>query len=747
MTLNDLLQQGRWAEAAAALDAHLRRQPDDFDVCMMLGQVRLRLGDGEGAEQSFHRAGGLRPHDPMPFYALAVTALDRGDLDGAVEFCRQALAIAPDHVGALYNLAWVLRRQGRIDEVPDLLRRVVASDPAHRLAWFNLGNALLDLGQVDGAIDALCHACDLQPDWTEAAVALAQALRRRRRDEPGRERLERAWAMKPSAPLASALGNIAGDMGGAEDAERYYRRGLELEPGHVECLVNLGHLLHQSHRLEEMAASLLDAASRLPGETALVNLTGLLYSRRNDLDRAGECFERAVAMDPADVEVSCNLGALYAQRGDAGRAAAQFRRALTLDPFNPVIHSNLLMALVHGEGLSADEVFAEHLEYGHRQESRVEPFVHHRPTADDAAHRPRLGFVSPDLRTHAIAFFFEPVLAGLVKRGVECHLYMTRALQDDTSDRLRCMAHGWRDLSGMDADSAAGIIHGDGIDILVDLAGHTAFNGLPVFARKPAPIQISWLGYPATTGLGRMDYRIIGYPASTADIAHSTEKLLTVIPAFQPPANSPDVSPPPMLAGRPLVFASLNKSSKLGERVYETWAALLRQVPASRFLLVTPGGDAATVRAEWRDRVAGWGIDPDRLDLRPTCSLDRFLDLFAEIDIALDPFPYGGGTTSLLTVWMGVPLIALQGDGEAGQTGAMLLRGLGADTLVARDEDDYVRRAAALAADPDLLVSWRARLRPLLSTSLLLREGRTAADLERVLQMLWADHTRQERHG
>ncbi len=744
MTLNDLLQQGRWADAAALLSAHVQAQPDDFDACMLLGEVRLRLGAHDEAVQAFRQAANLRPSDPMPVYAQAVVALERGDLDGALVSCRRALAVAPDHVPSLYNLAWILRRQGENGEVPALLQRVVALDPSHHLAWFNLGRALSEMEQVDAAIDALCRACDLRPDWAEAAIALAEMSRRHGRFDVSRQRLDRAWKVAPSAALALALGNLAGAMGRTDQAERHYRGGLALDPGDAECLVNLGQLLHRSHRLEEIADPLLAAAARSPTQAGLANLVGLLYARRDDLDRAREWFERAAAVGSADIEVACNLGALYAQQGDAMAAAEQFRRALAMDPFNPTIHSNLLMALTHCQGLSKQAVFAEHLEYGRRQESLVQPFVHAPPDAAAANRRPRVGFVSPDLRTHAIAFFFEPVLAGLVERGMECHLYMTRPLLDSTSDRLRRMAHGWRDLSGMDPDSAARVIHDDGIDILVDLAGHTAYSGLPIFVRKPAPIQVSWLGYPATTGLSRMDYRIIGYPATEADVALSSEKLLTVVPAFQPPPSSPDVSPPPMLAGGPVVFASLNKSSKLSRGVYDTWAALLRQVPCSRLLLVTPGAEAASVQDEWRRRVAAWGIDPARLDLRPTCPLDRFLELYAEIDIALDPFPYGGGTTSLLTVWMGVPLIALRGDSEQGQTGATLLDGLGAGELVADDEADYVRRAAALAGDPDRLVEWRARLRPLLSTSLLLRDGRAAIDLEHVLQMLWAEYARQE---
>ncbi|MEI8396188.1 MAG: hypothetical protein WCF85_15745, partial [Rhodospirillaceae bacterium] len=314
--------------------------------------------------------------------------------------------------------------------------------------------------------------------------------------------------------------------------------------------------------------------------------------------------------------------------------------------------------------------------------------------------------------------------------------------------RLRSLADTWREIAGSPPDRSAALIAADRIDILFDLAGHTAGNALPVFAYKPSPVQATWLGYPDTTGLSRIDYRLMGRPPTPEEQALSSERLLGEgWGIFRPPAGTPDVVPPPVLAGGPPVYGAFNKPLKTSERCFAAWCRILTGVPGSRLLLSVPGCEDSAVREHWQRRFEGAGIDAERVELFGRLPLPAFLEMIARVDVALDPFPYNGGTTTLLTAWMGVPLVCLCGRDGAGQTGAAVMSALGLGECVATDEDTYVRTAIELARSPAMLAEMRATGRARMLVSPLMDEAAYARSFLATLRQIWRDHVGRAAHS
>ncbi|MGE5514959.1 MAG: tetratricopeptide repeat protein [Bacteroidota bacterium] len=738
MHINDLIAAGRVAEAHQALRNHLIAQPEDVAAIELLGRTALHLGDIAAAVQAFLQLVALRP-DADAYFCLGTAGLAAGAWPQAAAAFDQALSLDANHLHARFNLAWALRRQDRNAEAARHLEAVTAASPTHAEAWFNLGNAYHSLGRYADAAVALGRACALRPHWAEAMINLGLSLWKSGRIAEAEPILREAHDLAAGPESGNALANVLLSTGKEKEAEALYRDILSRFPHHPQTLVNLGYMLNSGNRLSELHDALPAAVACHGDDGALWNMCGLMWLDDNDLDRAEAAFQSALACRNDLAEAVANLGNVAVRRGDAAHAIEFFRRALEIEPENAQMHSNLLFTLQHSDCVDRAEIFAEHRRFGERHET-LPPLVARAHAPKDPDRRLRVGFVSPDFRVHAVSFFFEPVLAGLDHGQMEVFLYMTRPFADSVTRRLQSLADHWRDLSRMDVSDAANAIVADHIDVLFDLAGHSAGNLLPAFARRLAPIQVSWLGYPGTTGLSRMDYRLLGRPASPDDLAFSSEKLELLIPSFQPPATCPPVSPPPMLTGRPPVFASLNKPLKITQGVLETWGRLLHAVPDARLLMVVPNADKPTIRDAWKARFDALGIAGDRIDFHPTCQFDEFLSLFADIDLALDPFPYCGGTTSLLTIWMGVPCITLNGGQENGDSSGLLLSGLGLGELVARTEDEYVAIAADLVADPARQVDLRASLRARLLASALMTETGTADALGKLIRRFWRDY-------
>lgn len=575
-----------------------------------------------------------------------------------------------------------------------LLRRDGGADPAAPVAQAGAG--------PDGPLDPIAQAaaCAAAGDHAAAAEFYRESLKRWPQNA-------RAWC------------NLGAerDAGGASDeAQPAYRRALELDPGLVPAWYNLGRLLQVEGRAAEAETCYREAAARVD----------------------------SIAERQLWLSICSNRGVLLYNQGRTQEAVALYREALARDGQAPELWSNLLLTMQYASGCTPAESFAEHRAYAQRFEAPLKERWLPHPNAPVSGKRLRIGYVSPDFRAHAVAFFIEPVLAHHDHEQIEVYCYCNHAKQDGVTLRLMSLVRHWRDIRALSDDETARRIREDGIDILVDLAGHTAGGRLQVFARKPAPVQVSWLGYPCTTGLAAMDYRISDAhadPVGSSEQYYSEAlcRLPDAFDCYSPPHESPEVGALPAMARGGVTFGSFNNLAKLAPGTRALWAQLLLAVPGSRLLLKSGALADPAARQRLMSEFAGCGIVAERLILAPADATHyEHLNRYNQVDIGLDPFPYNGVTTSFEAVWMGVPVVTLAGNSFVSRMGVSMLAGLGMKELIADTQEDYVAIAARLAGDPGRLGTLRAGLRQRLSNSPLTDAARFTLNLERAYREMWA---------
>jgi predicted O-linked N-acetylglucosamine transferase (SPINDLY family) len=541
------------------------------------------------------------------------------------------------------------------------------------------------------------------------------------RQEQGRpgealELLEKACRLRPlSAPTFMCRGLALDSLGRHADAERSLRAAVGMDPNNFDLWGNLAaHYVIVGRMPEAIDAFKRSIALKPDYAHAWTGLgTALHLSGRPE--EGVVCHTRAIELEPRQIRAHFARGQAYQACHCVAEAVADFDAQLRINPDHHQARSFRLFLLNYSAELSPEALFAEHLVYGRAIEAEVARSGGPRNFAG-RVRRPgklRIAFLSPDFRVHSVAFFIEPILRHLDRTRFEILLYHDHFAQDAMTERLRGLADVWRQFAGQASRVVEGVLREDDPDVLVDLAGHTGFNRLDLFAQRAAPVQISYLGYPNTTGLRAVDYRFtdaIADPLGAADQLH-TERLVRFAPtawAYAPPAEAPVPAPAPGGAGAPITFGSFNALSKLSPATIRLWRELLEAVPASRLLVKSVG----LVPERWSRTLAAAGLDPARVELRrETAAVADHLALYAQVDVALDPFPYNGTTTSVEALWMGVPLVTLLGDRHAARVGASLLTAIGHPEWIARSPADYVRIAAGLAADQERRRSLRTGLR------------------------------------
>jgi predicted O-linked N-acetylglucosamine transferase (SPINDLY family) len=435
-----------------------------------------------------------------------------------------------------------------------------------------------------------------------------------------------------------------------------------------------------------------------------------------------------------------NLGTTLMHQGRIREALLSFERSLALSPNMLLAQDSWLFALNYPADLTPAAVYQAHLDYGLRFESQLKRYWQAHENGRDPERRLKVGYVSADLRLHSVAFFIEPILAQRDHDGFEIYCYYNNTIEDAVTARLRGYADHWVPCRYLTDEQLAARIRADGIDILLDLAGHTAGNRLSVFARKPAPVQVTYLGYVATTGLAAMDWRLSHLDTDPDGYECYNSERLYRLPhslwCYRPAQDLPPVAPvtPARTRGYP-TFGSLNNIAKVSAATIATWAALLKQVPAAR--LVMAGVPAGTAQSRVRERFVAQGVAPERLELHDKMSHREFRELHGRLDLALDPFPHNGNTTTCESLYLGVPVVTLIGDRFVGRFGYHLLKTLGLTALAARDAADYVRIAAGLAGDLERLEELRTGMRARLEASALRDEIGFTRDLEAAYRAMW----------
>ncbi len=490
---------------------------------------------------------------------------------------------------------------------------------------------------------------------------------------------------------------------------------MELKSDFAEAYNNLSNVLSGQGNWKEAVACCRRAIELKPELPEAHNGLGIAFLLQGNLDEAAGCFRRAVELKPDYAEAHNNLGAAWKARGDLDQAAACYRRALDVKPDFAEAHSNLLFALQYRADITLPQLAAAHSEFDRAHAAPLRAAWRPHANVRDPERRLRVGFVSPDFGRHPVGFFLIGLLEHLDRGRYETVCYCDRKIKDDLTARFQAAAALWRDAIGMSDEQLAEQIRADRIDVLFDLAGHTADNRLLAFARKPAPIQIGWIGYSATTGLSAMDYiladRFVIPPESETHYCERVLRMPDDYLCLESPGEAPPVSALPATANGFATFAAFHNPPKITPQVVEVWARLLERVPDARLLLKYRGMDDPSSASRLAGAMAGRGIDPARLEFRGfSAHRERFAD-YHRVDVALDTFPYNGCTTTCESLWMGVPVVTLPGETFGSRCSLSHLSSVGLAEMVARDVDQYVEIAAALAGDLPRLAALRAGLR------------------------------------
>ncbi|MFO1323707.1 MAG: tetratricopeptide repeat protein [Burkholderiales bacterium] len=580
-------------------------------------------------------------------------------------------------------------------------RALVAREPRRPPVHNALGLALAAQHRVDEALAAFAQAAAIDPRYAAAYVNAASALQDAGRLDEATRGIESALTTLPDHPVLSpALGRLREAAGRRDDAKALYADAIRRD-----------------------AAWAGAAAKRL----------GRLHYHERDFYSAIDAWERAAAADPRDVELWNWLGNAYLDVAALAHAARCFKAALALQPDYAEIHDNLLLCHHYDPKIGAGAMFDAHVEWARRFAAVPPVDVHAAPSG-----RLRVGLLSRSLCRGPTGFFLLPLLAHLDRNRFDVVAYSSGAAGDELQRQLRAHCAEWHDVGGDGDDALARRIAADAIDVLIDLDGHAPGNRLRAVARKPAPVILTWLDYFDTTGVAAVDF-LVGDSLSVPPDGPQrfTERVLRVEPSrlcYAPPDYAPPPSPPPSARNGHVTFGSFNRLSKLAEPVVDAWARLLRAVPRSRLLLKSVAFEHANTRAVFAQRFVLRGVAADRLELRAGSEHARMLGEYADVDVALDPFPYNGGLTTCEALWMGVPLVARLGASMISRQSAALLAAAGLDRWIARDDDEWLRMNVELASDPDALAAFRRSARSRLAASPLVDGARFARQFEAMLE-------------
>jgi predicted O-linked N-acetylglucosamine transferase (SPINDLY family) len=617
----------------------------------------------------------------------------------------------------LLQQAIALQQAGRLAEAAQTLAQARALAPRSVDGW-----------QLSGGVALLSG----KP--AEAAQFYGQALRLDAR----------------SLPCLLGLGVAKLASGDAAGAEAMIRAALRLQPKNADAWGQLAHAQAISGRTAEALESHKKAVECNPKSAPAWQGYGLSLSQQRRAAEALVCFQKALALDPKSAAARHGLAVAMQESHRIPDALREFDTLLAHGPRSLEVMSHRLMTLNYLPEWTRERLFAEHVAYGAAAEAEARAWPSPAFSGQrDPERRLRVVFISADFREHSVAYFFEPILRHLDREAFEPLLYNDRTPPDAMTGRFRELAAGWRDIAGQVHGVVAEKLRADAPDIIVDLSGHTGATRLPLLAARMAPVQVTYLGYPNTTGLRAMDYRFVDAitdPEGDSDAWH-TEKLVRFAPTawvYAPPADAPEPAPAPSVAAGRVVFGSFNNFSKVTDAMLREWAAILGEVPESRLLIKSPGLADPAVAAHVRGRLRAAGCDEARVDLLDVAARTaEHLAMYARIDVALDPFPYNGTTTTCEALWMGVPVVTLCGDRHAARVGASLLQTVGHPEWVATDVAAYRRIAVGLARDEAARVAWRAGARDTLRRSVLFDQAGQAARFGAALRECWRAWCRQ----
>lgn len=662
--------------------------------------------------------------------------------DEALQRYEAVLELAPDHAGAMANRANCLRSLGQRGEALNVFEGVLEKDPNYHLARMNYGKTLLELGRYSEAVVEFDAAAAQSPDDVDIYFNKGLAHSMDEAYEEAIDAFDQCLALKPTHDEALfKRGYAEARCDRREAAQISYRLALELKPDNSAARNNLGNLLASLGRYDEAAVEYEHALERLPNRVDIVDNLGLALRKAGRFDEAFAAFDRALKLNPKFGSALNNMGAAYQCIGDIETAADYYLRALRVAPDETSAEKNYLFALLNLPGLSSEELYARHRKL-RRRHTRPDMASKGFPERSrEPGKRLRVGYLSSDFRTHVISLNLLPLISEHNHETIEVFLYAEVEHADQLTEMFKEHADHWRPTVDMSDAKVAAIIEDDQIDILVCMAGRFDQNRPLVAAYRPAPIQVSFHDC-ATSGLDDMDYWLSDnylHPADSSEQFSEEVFRLPVFYQYPAPEGIPNVGPLPAAKSGNITFASFNKPEKLNDDVVALWADVLKAVPNSRLLLKYFNlYQEPKLQERWLSRFAVHGITADRLILRAkNDARNNHLEIYNEVDIALDPFPFNGATTTFEALSMGVPVITLLGKHFVDRVAASIVTHSGHSYLVAETRNGYVDLARNLANDLPALADIRRRLRPDLAASPICDAKTYAGTVEAAYREMW----------
>ncbi|MEO6975862.1 MAG: tetratricopeptide repeat protein [Gallionella sp.] len=761
-----LIEEGHALEAEGKLTDAMQHYLDAIPLAknparahLNLGNILLLKGDLNGALDAFSTAIKLQPDYAGAYYNIGHALLGNGQLDEAAASYRRALEIQPDYAEVHCSLGVVLKDLGQLDDAvgsfqmalklkPDLAEAHTNLDVAIR-DIFIIGNMLMGNGQFEGAVANFRRVLEIKPDYAEAHTTLGMALTGLGQFEGAAASYRHALEIKPDLIEAqSNLGVALQELGQFENAAACYQRALKIEPNLAEAHSNLGVVLQELGQLEAAVASCWRALKiKADYAEAHYNLGNVLKDL-GQLEAAMTSYRCALAIKPDYAVAHNNLGNVLQELGQLDNAVASYHQALELKPDYANAHSNLLLVLNYTANHTPEYYLEQARQYGRSVAKQAGARFSAWPCSAQPE-RLRIGLMSGDFRKHSVGYFLDGLLAYLDPARIELIAYPTHHEEDELTTRIRQHFSAWQPLFNQSDEATARLIHSDSVHVLIDLSGHTQHNRLPVFAWKPAPVQVTWLGLPTTTGVAEIDYVLGDLHAIPMEFNdHFSESVWRMPDSYlclTVPDSSVTVATLPALSAGYVTFGSFNNLTKMTNEVVAVWARVLKSVPNSRLFLKTKQLSDPAVCEKTRQRFAACGIASEQLILGGIlASRDDHLAAYNSVDIALDTFPYPGVTTSVEALWMGVPVLSKLGDRFISRTAGSIAHNAGLPDWIAADEDEYVAKAVAFSSNLDRLAALRAGLRQQVLASPLFDAPRFARNFEDALWGMWDRYQTQQ---
>ena len=740
-TLAVLFTQQRYAEIEPLARAMTLRYPLHGFGWKVLGAVFSQMGRSADALASKQKAAALLPDDADVHNNLGNSFNELGRLDEAAACFRRALQIRPAFAQAHSTLGTTLQKMDRLEEAVACFQRALQIKPDYAEAHSNLGNALKEMGQMDAAVASYRRALQIKPDYAEAHNNLGGAHKEMDQLEEAEASYRRALQLKPDyAEAHYNLGNTLKDLDQLEEAEASYRRALQIKPDYAEAQSNLGDALKEMGQMDAAVASYRRALQIKPDLAVAHSNLGNVLKELGQMDAAGASYRRALQIKPDCSETHNNFAIVLQEMGLLDEAVASYRRALQIKPGSAFAQSNLLSCLDYNPDLGAEEIYRDYQEHDLRYGVPLRSAWRTYSNEPSPHRRLRVGYVSPDFRYHACHLYVEPLLAHHDKTQLEVYAYAELVREDQVSARYKSYVEHWIPTKGLSDEALAERIRSDGIDILVDLAGHTANNRLSVFARKPAPVSLSWIiGSGYTTGLSAIDYILADEAlmpmGSEGVFAEQAWRLSSPAYSYRPNVGMGQVNELPARQRGHITFGVLTRSIRINHRTIRLWSELLKAVPTARLVIDSYSYKDAAMQERLASNFAAHGIARERLEIGARYA--HPWEALRGIDISLDCFPNNVGTSLLVSLYMGVPFITLAGRPSLGRFGSHNLQGVGHPEWIAKSEEEYLAKAVALASDFDRLAGYRATLRTKMEESPLLDEANFARKVEEAYRQMW----------